>query len=87
MPAPDPSVLKLLRCPVTHSSMRIMVPDQLETVNRKISDGEAKDRKGRSISEEFESGLINEQESFAYSIRAGILQLIADEAIVLGDSQ
>ena len=87
MQLPDPAVLELIRCPVTHSPMRIMASDQLESVNRKIGNGEAKDRKGRGISVELESGLINEQESFAYSIRAGIVQLIADEAIVLSDNQ
>ncbi len=86
MPVPDLSILELFRCPVTHSKLSIMSPEQLAAVNQTIGDGKASDRKGRAISDQLEAGLINADKSFAYSILAEIMQLIADEAIVLDDT-
>lgn len=85
MSFPDSFVLELLRCPVTHSSLSVLDAQQLASVNKKVSDGKANDRNGRPVTTELKSGLINAEKSFAYSIRGGIMQLIADEAIVLGD--
>jgi len=84
MASPDPSVLELLRCPVTHSRLDIMNANQLASVNEAVGSSKANDRKGRPVTIELEFGLINTEKSFAYSIRGGIMQLIADEAIVLG---
>ena len=83
MTAPSDIVLELLRCPVTHSKLSIIDAAKLAELNEQIRQGKACDRKGRSITEELSSGLINADRSHAYSVREGIMQLIADEGIVL----
>ena len=83
MVVPATSILELFRCPVTHSSMNLLDDGQLEIINERIRSAKAKDRKGREIKVELETGLVKADGSLVYSIRGGIMQLIADEAIVL----
>lgn len=82
----DPSVLELLRCPVTHSALREMSAIELEKLNDSIRGGNVKDRQGNAVADEFKSGLINADQSIGWSIRGGIMQLIADEGIDLNGS-
>ncbi|QEG24655.1 hypothetical protein [Mariniblastus fucicola] len=79
----SPSVIELLRCPVTHSELSRLDEAAIEKVNDQIRRDAMVDRKGRRVSEEFSAGLINSDNSLAYSVRGGIIQLIADEAVVL----
>lgn len=85
MNLPESSVLELLRCPVIHSKLRMMEPAELEKLNVQIRNGKVKNRKGNSVSAEIETGLINADQSIGWSIRGGILQLIADEGIDMGN--
>lgn len=81
----DSPVLELLRCPVSHSKLRMMETAELEKLNQQIRTGKVNDRKGNSVSGEIETGLINADQSIGWSIRGGILQLIADEGIDMGN--
>lgn len=85
MTAPEKPVLELLRCPVTHSKLRQMDAEELGKLNQQIVAGNVKDRKGGPISAEVETCLVNDDQSIGWSIRGGILQLIADEGIDLGN--
>ena len=82
---PESSVLELLRCPVTHSKLRAMEGAELKKLNDQIRADNVNDRKGNSVSAEIEAGLINADQSIAWSIQGSILQLIADEGIELGN--
>lgn len=84
MKPPENYVLELLRCPVTHSGLQLMESAELVELNKQIAAGKAKDRKGDSVSAEVETCLVNADHSIAWSIRGGIMQLIADEGIDLG---
>ena len=86
MNAPESFLLTLLRCPLTHSKLQIMSVEQLERLNDQIRTGKAKDHEGRLVTVELNSALINSNGSQAYSIRGGIMQLIADQAIELEPS-
>lgn len=86
MNSPDPSHLEFFRCPVTHSGLALLTEDQLSELNRAVRDGELKDRGGNAVTQELTSGLANLDKSLAYSIRNGIIQLIADEAILLNQT-
>ena len=80
----EDSVLVLLRCPVTHSGLQLMDSLKLVELNQQIVAGNVKDRKGNPVSATIETGLVNADRSIAWSIRGGIMQLIADEGIDLG---
>jgi uncharacterized protein YbaR (Trm112 family) len=82
----DANVLQMIRCPVSHSRLSPMDDSGIERLNQKIANGEVFDRLGRAIKDPLESGLINEEAKLVMPVRGGIITLIADEAIVLGDS-
>lgn len=86
MSAPDPSLLKLLRCPQKHSELAVLSAEQLQQLNAKIRGNTLKTAAAQPILEELLSGLINAEGSHAYPIRDGIIKLIADDAIVLDPS-
>lgn len=83
---PDPSLLQLLRCPHKHSKLVELSADQLRKLNEKIRNGDVKKANGQAITTELDRGLINFDGSCAYIIHAGIMQLIADDAIILDPS-
>ena len=84
MTAFDHSLLKLMRCPITHSGLQLMPEEQLIALNRRLSEGQLKSRNGQAIElDQIESAVLNEEGSFAFSIQNGIVKLIADEAIDL----
>jgi len=62
-----------------------MESSELERLNEQIVDGKVKDRKGNSVPAEIKTALINADQSIGWSIRGGIMQLIADEGIELGN--
>jgi len=83
MNVPDSSVLELLRCPVTHTNLKMLEASELENLNEQIRLGKVSDRMESPVTEELTSGLINADRNLAWSIRGNIMQLIADEGIVL----
>jgi uncharacterized protein YbaR (Trm112 family) len=77
----SPSLLKRLRCPVTHAPLRELASDEVHTVNAAISRGEARDGAHAKVELEIESGLVSPTGDLVYPIRNGIPTLVADEAI------
>lgn len=61
----------------------MLEPAELANLNQQIRLGNVSDRKDSSVSNELSSGLINSEGSLAWSIRGNIMQLIADDGIVL----
>lgn len=58
---------------------------ELENLNEQIRLGHVVDRNEKSVAEQLTSGLINADKNLAWPIRDDILQLIADDGIVLDD--
>ena len=83
MNAPDSSVIAMLRCPVTHTSMRLMSDEQIQELNARIGEGSVHDRQGTPVLTPFKTALINSEDTFAYAVRGQIIQLIAGQAIDL----
>ncbi len=79
----DPKLLELLRCPVKHTKLTSLSEQQIEDLNESIRSGNIKDRQGQAVTEELTAGVVNSDQSCAYAIRGGIIQLIPDEAILL----
>ena len=75
--------LKILRCPVSGSSLEPAGPELLMRVNAAITGGHLKDRFGDPVTKLIEDGLVNEDRSLLLVVDDGIPNLIADEAIPL----
>lgn len=77
----DSSALSLLRCPETGSSLKPLEKSQLSWLNQSIRDQKLVNRIGQSVEMELEDALVNEERSWIYSVRSGIVSLIQDGAI------
>ena len=75
--------LKILRCPVSGSSLEPAGPELLMRVNAAITEGHIKNRFGDPVTRLVEDGLVNEDRSLLLVVEDGIPSLIADEAIPL----
>ena len=80
----SPQLLEMIRCPVTHSNLKVASTDLLEDLNQQIANGKIVDRIGQTIQGALESALVNQDDSLLLPIRGGIVILIADQAISLG---
>lgn len=79
----DQEFLKIVRCPVTKSSLEYADETTLASLNRKIENGELFNRVGQIVELEITSGLINADRTLLLPIRGGIAIMVADQAIVL----
>lgn len=77
-------LLKILRCPVEGSPLRIASADLIDQINQEVRDGTLRDRLEQRVQQPLEGGLINASETLLYPIRDGIPMLVQEEAIVLG---
>ncbi len=76
-------VLQVLRCPKTHSSLRIAAPSELTRLNQAIEVGQLYNELGQRIEERLDGALLNQDHSLAYPIRLSIPVMLADEAIAM----
>jgi uncharacterized protein YbaR (Trm112 family) len=81
----DDRLLALLRCPQTGSALSHAPPEQLQRINQAILRGEVANRLGQRIEQPLEEGLINQDHSLLYPVYDGIAQMLADEAIAVGE--
>ncbi len=79
----SPETLDLLRCPVTKSNLTVASKEQVESLNAQIADGSVVNQLGQTVTEPVEGILINADQKIACAVRAGIIQMIADEAIAM----
>ena len=77
------SFLKMIRCPISKSSLALASESQLNALNQKIAKGDVTDRLGRALKNPIESGLVNEDGSLFFPIQGGIIKLVTDDAIDL----
>lgn len=77
------ATLELLRCPVTKSNLTVASKEQIESLNAKIFAGSVVNQLGQTVAEPVEGILINADGKVGCAVRAGIIQMIADEAIVI----
>ena len=80
----DASLLELIRCPETKSALQQLDSGTLAELNQSVDRGELFNRLGLTVKHRLDEGLVNEDRSWCYPVRDGIVVLIVDEAIPLG---
>ena len=75
------ATLDMLRCPVTKSNLTVASEQQVASLNVQIAAGEIVNQLGQSVNDPVEGVLINADGNIGCAVRAGIIQMIADEAI------
>jgi len=73
--------LDMLRCPVTKSGLTVASDEQVASLNAKIAAGEIVNQLGQSVTEPVEGLLVSADGKIGCGVRAGIVQMIADETI------
>ena len=73
----SPEMIDLLRCPESGSQLTLLQPEQIEQLNQMARDKNLFDRAGQTISTEFESGAINQEQSWIYPVRDGIISSVS----------
>ena len=79
----DAELLKILCCPETRQSLRLVEPSVLERINEKIANGQINSRLGKTVTERCDGGLIREDGRLLYPVRGNIPILLISEAIPL----
>lgn len=79
-------ILRILVCPRTHNPLRMASAEEIETVNKRISEGTAVNYGGRTVSDPVQVGLVPDSEPVLYPILEGIYVLLVDEAIHIGEA-
>lgn len=74
-------VLDLIRCPITLEKLDIAPADLVARLRALVREGKLTNRMGTSITEDFQSGLLNESKDWFYPVVDEIPTLIPDEAI------
>ncbi|HTN77483.1 MAG TPA: hypothetical protein VL096_19625 [Pirellulaceae bacterium] len=73
--------LALLRCPVTRSALRYADADLIARLNLGIAAGTVLTRLSAVVTEPLDAALINADDSLIHRCDAGIITLLASEAI------
>ena len=81
--AMDSGLLKILRCPVSHSCLEYASEKLVKELNQSIASGKLFNRAGQKVEEHLETGLVNEEGSLFLPIRNGIAIMVSDQAIPL----
>ncbi|TWU41049.1 Trm112 family protein [Novipirellula artificiosorum] len=79
----DPTLLAILRCPLTGQPLHEAENSLINRINEEIGKGEIRDALDQRITVPIDSGLRIDGGKTVYPIRAGIVCMVADEAIVL----
>ncbi len=74
-------VLDLIRCPITLEKLEIAPADLVEQLRVLVPEGRLTNRMGTNVTEDFQSGLLNESKSWFYPVIDDIPTLVPDEAI------
>ena len=77
------ATLDMLRCPVTKSAMTVGSAEQVTALNAQIAAGTVVNQLGQSVTESVEGILLSADGKIGCAVRAGIIQMIADEAIAM----
>lgn len=79
----SPTTLKMLRCPVTKSELTVASEAEVADLNAKIAAGDVVNQMGQSVNDPVDGVLINAEGNIGCAVRRGIIQMIADEALVI----
>ena len=74
-------LLSRLQCPATRQPLVMASPKLLDRVNGMVTDGRLTNRLGESITDRLDAALVDQSGTWLYSIRDGIVNMLADEAI------
>jgi uncharacterized protein YbaR (Trm112 family) len=74
-------VLDLIRCPITLEKLEVAPADLVERLRTSVRDGKLTNRLGTIVTDDFQSGLLNESQSWFYPVADDIPTLVPDEAI------
>ena len=77
------ALLKLVRCPVTQSSLSPVDAGTLADLNQKISARSLLNRAGQVVELPLESGLVNGDRTLLLPVRNGIVIPVSEQAIDL----
>lgn len=86
MTSVDPFLLETLRCPASHSKLSPLSESEIADLNRLVAEKTLLRHGGQIVSEDLLAGLKNSEATHAYPIRRDIIQLIAEDSIVLPKS-
>jgi uncharacterized protein len=79
----DAELLKILRCPETHQTVRLAEPAMVDELNRQITSSGVKNRAGKPVKEKIDGGLVRADGKYLYLIRGDIPVMLIEEAILL----
>ncbi|MEM9643473.1 MAG: Trm112 family protein [Planctomycetota bacterium] len=77
----DADLVAMLRCPACGAELQIVPPEVIDSINRAISDGAARDVDDQKVSHLIETGLWPPDKGVVYPVRGGIPTLVVGEAI------
>ena len=81
-----PDLLAILCCPETKQNIRLLEPNLVEKLNRRIEKGEMKTKGGQSVAEKIDGGLLRNDETVVYPIRDQIPIMLIEEGILVEKS-
>jgi uncharacterized protein YbaR (Trm112 family) len=76
-------LLEILACPETKQALTFAAPALLERLNNRIREGQLTNRRGTSVTEPIDGGLVRQDGQYLYPIRDDIPIMLIDEAIPL----
>jgi uncharacterized protein len=76
-------LLEILACPETKQPLTLAEPTLLERLNNRIRQGQLTNRRGTSVTEPLDGGLVRQDRQYLYPIRDDIPIMLIDEAISL----
>ena len=80
------SLVQMIRCPVTKSDLTVASEQAVSDLNERIGNRTLLNQIGQVIEEPIESGFINQDGSLLLPVRGGIVILVVDQAIPIGQS-
>ena len=82
----DSAAMAVIRCPVTQTPVHRGSPALLAALNEAIAEKTLTNRIGIAVGDPMDDVLVNESGQIALAVRAGIIQLIAGEAVEIPES-
>jgi uncharacterized protein len=76
-------LLEILACPETKQPLTFAASALLERLNNRIRQGQLTNRRGTSVTELIDGGLVRQDGQYLYPIRDDIPIMLIDEAIPL----
>jgi uncharacterized protein YbaR (Trm112 family) len=77
----DETLLKILVCPEDKTPVKLAEPSLVESINKKIIQGNVKNRAGEAVKEKIDAGLLRADGKYLYPVREDIPIMLVEEAI------